>query len=119
MNLFWRVTFNSASYYYVVDFRNKQNLILTQTEIQKAFKESKGSGFSALGIDTLICDGISNMALKILNEAGIEVYKPSGGNILHNLELMLSKKLNSQKAMSIPSSQTCSTSCSTCSTACT
>lgn len=108
---------NSASHYYIVDMKEKVSSFLDLNDIQKVFNNSQGQGFKALGISSMICEGVSAMALKILSDTGISVWKPLGTNVHENLEYYASNQLipfSGEEAKTA----TCNSNCSSCSTTC-
>lgn len=108
---------NSASHYYIVDMKEKVSSFLDLKEIQNVFENSQGQGFKALGISSMICEGVSPMALKILSDTGISVWKPISDDVHENLDLYASNQLMEFSGDDALSSN-CNSNCSSCATSC-
>lgn len=108
---------NSASHYYIVDLKEKVSFFLDLNEIQKVFNNSQGNGFKALGISSMICEGVSPMALKILTDSGISVWKPVGDNVHENIDYYANNQLIEFSGADAKTSA-CTSNCSSCNTSC-
>lgn len=108
---------NSASHYYIVDLQEKTSTFLNLSDIHKIFQDTQGQGFKALGISSMICEGVSPMALKILSDTGISVWKPVSDDVHENLDYFSNNQLLEFTGGDAKPSN-CMSNCSSCGTSC-
>ena len=109
---------NEASHYCLVDLEDKTKDFIHLDDIREIFQNNYGNGFQTLNISTVICGKVSQMGLKILNNAGISVISPIGAHLEKNIVHYQNRELSPLNNQIDASLSSCATSCNTCASGC-
>lgn len=108
----------NATHYLIINFNDKTSLLLDRKGVGDIFQYSTRNGFKAIGLSSIICDNLSVMALKILRDAGISIWKPQEDSIVKNLKMFVKNELSAYVISNAKQITSCSDTCSRCGSKC-